>query len=100
MAKLNVLEPIVKEILTKYPEARNSDMNLYFIYCTRYGVCTPNNFFKLFENDNYRRDLGLYTFGSVERCARKLRAENNDLKATNDDEKYEHWKEVRDYASE
>ena len=100
MAKLNVLEPIIKEILEKYPETRDSDMNLYFIYCTRYGVCTPNNFFKLFEKDSYRRDLGLYTFGSVERCRRKIQEKDYKCSDERDEERYKHFKECIDYAQE
>ena len=99
MAKLSNLEPIIFEILEKYEEARNSDMNLYHIYCTKYGVLNEYKFGEIFINENYRKSLGLYTFGSVERCRRKLQERYPHLKCDKetDNARYDQFKETLNY---
>lgn len=84
--------------LEQHPNTRNSDALLYL------KVCELNNpiactlpFVQVMKK---RKELGLPDYESVGRVRRKIQAEREDLRATDEvtDQRYENWKEAREYA--
>ena len=98
--KLNKVEPIVKTILENEPEARGDDEYLYYLFCTRYGFLSDSAFTRMFKDKEYRNKLGIASFKSVERSRRKLQAENENLKPSEEVEKarIELEEEYKEYA--
>ena len=89
MSKLNILEPLVKEILKEDMEARKNDHYLlYEVYAKlldKHDLNVPYNqsdiFYDMFIGYflNYKEHK-LPTFESVSRCRRKLQAEYEELR--------------------
>lgn len=82
MGSFKKIQDIVEIILQEEPLARDDDMYLYYLYCTKYGFLCSGNFHKIFEDKDYRSTLGISVFETISRCRRKLQAENSKLKAT------------------
>ena len=78
--KLDKIANLVKDILENEPDARSDDMYLYYLFCTKYGFISDNNFYKIFKDSHFRNDTGLSVFESVSRARRKIQAENEDLR--------------------
>ena len=98
--KLNKVEPIVKTILENEPESRGDDEYLYYLFCTQYGFLTDSNFTRMFKDKEYRNKLGIASFKSVERSRRKIQAENENLKPSEEVEqaRMELEQEYREYS--
>ena len=77
MAKVNVIETRVKEILEFYPETRDNDNLLYVTYIKEYHYVdfTKETFI------NYEQ-YGLPSFKSVERARREIQNKQNMYKAS------------------
>lgn len=78
MAKLNKIEPIVKEILEQYPKAREDDMYLYWRYI--YNKIGSEYMEDVFYDDEFRKKWGISPYHSVARCRRRLQAKYEELK--------------------
>lgn len=80
MGKAKELESttkIVKEVLEKFPEARNSDDVLIYIVCKMINpVCSKLSFDTVLLN---RKALGLPVFESIRRSGQKVREHHPEL---------------------
>ena len=47
--RLEKITNIVKNILENEPDARSDDMYLYYLFCTKYGFISDNNFYKILK---------------------------------------------------
>ena len=74
MNKLYKLEDVIKPILETDYKAREDDMYLYIEYIKLTIKGSVVNMPLIFESSEYRKDLGILSFKSVERCRRKLQA--------------------------
>ena len=79
---LNKVENVVKTILENELEAREDDMKLYYLFCTKYGFLNDSSFTRIFKDKEYRKSVGLAVFESVSRCRRKLQADHENLRPT------------------
>ena len=68
------LEDLVRNILEDNKSTRNDDQLLYHLYCTKYGCVSDYNFYKVFTDRKYMKDMGLHPYKSVERARRKIQA--------------------------
>lgn len=96
--ELKTTTDLVKDILRKYPEARNSDDFLYFKVCEKINaVYTVLPFWKVVLN---RKEFGFPAFESVRRTRQKLQAEYPELSGNDTVEGYRILNEevFRDYA--
>ena len=96
--ELKTTTDLVKDILRKYPEARNSDDFLYCKVCQKINaVYATLPFWKVFMN---RKELGFPAFESVRRTRQKLQAEYLELSGNDTVEGYRMLNEevFRDYA--
>lgn len=82
MGSFKKIQDIVEIILKEEPETRDDDMLLYYMYCTKYGFLGSGNFHKIFEDKEYRSNLGVSVFETISRCRRKIQAENQNLKSS------------------
>lgn len=80
MADFKKISDLVKYILEQEPQARADDMELYYLYCTKYGYLSSESFKKMFSDKHLRNKLGISTFETISRCRRKLQAEYDNLK--------------------
>lgn len=98
--KINKVEPIVKSILENEPETRDDDQFLYYLFCTRYGFLNDSAFTRMFKDKEYRNKLGIASFKTVERSRRKIQAENENLKPSEEVQKArdELEEEYREYS--
>lgn len=80
MRELKTIEKVVYEILKANPEARNDDMELYFLVSKEFIFMTHGGNVLLFEDvmRNYHR-LGIPCFESVRRTRQKIQARHSDL---------------------
>ncbi len=75
--KLKAITEIVKEVLTQYPEARNSDDILYFLVCKKIDAISLNRPFKdIILN---RKDYNYPALTYVARAGRKVREHHPEL---------------------
>ena len=100
MGSFKKIQDVVEIILTEEPQTRNDDMLLYYLYCTKYGFLTSSTFHKAFEDKDYRSNLGISVFETISRCRRKLQAENNKLKGSQETQyhRLEQEKKFEEYA--
>lgn len=100
MSSLATLENVVKNILEKEPAAREDDMYLYYLFCTKYGFLNDYTFARLFRDKDFRKNVGLNSPESVGRCRRKLQADYEFLRpsARVQDARYNKTSEYIDYA--
>lgn len=100
MGSFKKIQDIVEIILKEEPETRDDDMLLYYMYCTKYGFLGSNNFYKIFEDKEYRSTLGISVFETISRCRRKLQAENPSLKSSQETQyqRLEQEKKFEEYA--
>lgn len=100
MGNFKKIQDIVEIILKEEPETRDDDMLLYYMYCTKYGFLGSGNFYKIFEDKEYRGTLGISVFETISRCRRKLQAENPNLKPSQETQyqRIEQEKRFEDYA--
>jgi hypothetical protein len=100
MGNFKKIQDIVEIILKEEPETRDDDMLLYYMYCTKYGFLGSGNFYKIFEDKEYRSTLGISVFETISRCRRKLQAENPNLKSSQETQyqRAEQEKRFEDYA--
>ena len=91
--KLKTLKAEVKEILEKYPPARDSNAKLYGVYLGRHGISTISiaNFY-----DNFNK-YNVSDFESVTRMRRKLVEENPNLGPSKEVKEKRYEKEVDFY---
>lgn len=75
--ELKTTTNIVKQVLTAYPDARNSDDILYFLVCKYINPLTMNLPFS--EVLLKRKELGVPAFESVRRTRQKVQAQNPEL---------------------
>lgn len=87
MSKLEKVENVVKTILEKEYETRGDDLLLYYLFCTKYGFLNDSSFSRMFKDKEYRKTLGIASFKSVERSRRKIQAEHEELKPSEDIQK-------------
>lgn len=78
MAKLSILEPIVKDILERYPKTREDDMLLYYMYIVR--MIGRDFIENVFADAKFRKTFKISPYHSVARCRRKLQATYEHLK--------------------
>lgn len=76
MAKLRIYEPIVKEVLNEYPQARVDDFFLY-VAVLNYFCNTHEPLVDLFLNHT---EKGIPGFESITRCRRKLQEKFPELR--------------------
>lgn len=102
MGSFKKIQDIVEIILKEEPLAREDDMYLYYLYCTKYGFLGNGNFHKIFEDKEYRSNLGISVFETISRCRRKLQAENPSLKSSQETQyqRLEQEKKFEEYANE
>lgn len=75
--ELNTTHEIVKEVLTHFPAARNSDDVLYMMVCERIDAISINLSFKdIILN---RKEHGYPAYTSVARAGRKVRRRHPEL---------------------
>ena len=100
MGSFKKIQDIVEIILQEEPETRDDDMLLYYMYCTKYGFLGNGNFHKIFEDKEYRSNLGISVFETISRCRRKLQAENPSLKSSQETQhqRLEQEKKFEEYA--
>lgn len=92
IAELKHTTERVKEILIKYPEARNSDDVLYYLVCKSIDAISLNMPFKdVLLN---RKKHGYPKYSHVARTGRKVREENPELKGNAVVEEYREENEV------
>lgn len=70
------LEDEVKQLLIDYEAARNDDMYLYYVYCCKK---TSEPIESVLSDKEIRQYAEIRTFGTVERCRRKIQAECPEL---------------------
>lgn len=75
--ELNTATAIVKDILTKFPETRNSDDILYLKVCEAINPCCM--YLSLCAFFKERKKLGIPAFESVRRTRQKIQAVYPDL---------------------
>ena len=80
MTKLITVEKTVHDVLKAHPEARESDMELYYLVSLRFFILYHGKAMLLFEDvmRNYR-GLGIPCFESVRRARQKLQAKHPEL---------------------
>lgn len=85
----------VKNILSDFPEARNSDAKLFLTYIVRYHNASP-----LISFEKAMLDESFPNYGTVERVRRKIQRLNPELRADADVEAAREIKEeeFREYA--
>lgn len=100
MGSFKKMQDLVEIILKEEPQTRDDDMLLYYLYCTKYGFLTGNNFYKIFEDKDFRNGLGISVFETISRCRRKVQEENENLKASSkiEYERLKQEKRFEDYA--
>lgn len=96
--KLDTVESITEHILYDYPDARNSDADLYLLICREINPDIEHLPFAVVLKGH--KELGIPKLESVGRVRRKLQHDNPDLRATEKvtDGRYEEFKEFRNYA--
>ena len=79
MAKIDVIQTRVREILENYPNTRENDNLLYVTYLEEYHYIE-------FSKDKFvnYKEYGLPSFKSIERARRKIQNEENSYKASED----------------
>ena len=100
MGSFKRIYDVVEIILKEEPQARDDDMLIYYLYCTKYGFLNSGNFHKIFTDKGFRDGLGIPAFEIVSRCRRKLQAENESLKGNQETQyqRVEQEKRLEDYA--
>ena len=79
MRDIYKIQEKVRELLTKYPETRNSDTDLYIHMCMDINeIACYLPFIEVLKN---RKNLGMPSIESVGRIRRKLQAEYPELRA-------------------
>lgn len=92
------VEDMVREMLEQYPHAREDDDYLYLLCVKRYntsvGSMDVNSFF------TNRALMQIPTYETITRVKRKVLAQREDLQPAKEviDERYNTWKEAREYA--
>lgn len=79
--KLLNLEDEIKDILLEDIKSRDDDMYLYYLYCAKKykelnKYFNVGDFCLIFVDKEFRKSLGIRTFGAVERCRRKIQEKN------------------------
>lgn len=102
MGSFKKIQDIVEIILKEEPDTREDDMYLYYLYCTKYGFVNSGSFHKIFQDKEYRTNLGISGFETISRCRRKLQAENPSLKSSQETQhqRLEQEKKFEEYANE
>ena len=81
MENLKTLEEDVKKLLINIPQTRNNDMILYYEYCVSNWV-KDVDMYKVFSDKEFREKKGISVFESVSRARRKIQAEYEELRPT------------------
>ena len=100
MGNFKKIQDVVEIILQEEPLTREDDMYLYYLYCTKYGFLNSGSFSKIFSDKEYRSNLGISVFETISRCRRKLQAENEKLKGSQEtqQQRLEQEKRFEEYA--
>lgn len=100
MARLKELEPVVEDILRKYPATRSDDFLLYTV--TAITLNEDVNYYQFTTVMKRHKEFGIPPFESVTRCRRKLQAKYSELAATRGMEEIrdEEEKDYRAYAKD
>lgn len=96
MANLTITKKIVRGILERCPEARDSDDLLYCKIINIYGAGTMD----VLEFFRRRKSMGIPSFETVRRSRQKVQEEHPELKGTRTEERAEAEQEFRAFALE
>jgi hypothetical protein len=86
MDKLKTTKKEVYHILKNMPETRNNDMILFYEYCISHWV-REYELFKVFKDNEFRKQKNISPFETVSRCRRELQNEFIELKSDEQIEK-------------
>lgn len=92
MENLKTLENEIIKILKKIPEARNSDMILYYEYCLQNWV-REYEMWRVFKCSDFRKQKNVSVFESVSRARRKVQEKYPELRSTEEVENFRKEKE-------
>lgn len=98
MKSIYKVHDIVQDILEDVPKTRDDNDALYLEYIMRTNPSASKT--DIYEFFTHRAKYGLAKIETVSRCRRKIQKNNPMLRASKkaEDARYEHWKEVREYA--
>jgi len=100
MDNIKRVEDVVRRILEKYPEARNSDNILYSYVINSYNPEALSQPLGIYLR--YFKDLHIPRFETAARCRRKLQEKNPNLRGSDDVRRWREEHETRffNYAKE